>query len=89
MTPAAPSLQLEPFWNRPCQWMEVALVARLTTLTTMVSPSLHTIMGPGNWPLMTIMGRNTPSGLAIRSVTTHSYSRVVAVALYCQSGSMM
>lgn len=76
VTPTVPSFQFVPFWKIPCQCIAVAFLALLTTLTTTVSPSLHTIMGPGNWPLITIMGRNTPSGFAVVSVMTQWYSRL-------------
>lgn len=80
VTPTVPSFQFVPFWKRPCQWIAVAFLASLITFTTTVSPSLHTIMGPGNCPFITIIGRKTPSGLAVMSEMTQWYSRTVGGA---------
>jgi hypothetical protein len=47
--PPTPSI---PFGSStPCQWMVVCSGSLLVTKMRTLSPSTHSIVGPGDWPL--------------------------------------
>jgi len=48
VSPATPSMPLGS--STPCQWMEVCSGSRLVTKMRTLSPSTHSMVGPGDWP---------------------------------------
>uniref|UniRef100_A0A8R7UHB0 Uncharacterized protein n=1 Tax=Triticum urartu TaxID=4572 RepID=A0A8R7UHB0_TRIUA len=63
VTPATPSAHGVPIWRMPCQWMAVFSVSSLLwTATTMVSPSVARMVGPGASPLTVTASFSKQSG---------------------------
>ena len=80
LTPAGPSIWVEPFMKRPWKCRLVLwFPSWLSALTTTRSPTVAVMGGKGHWPLMPMVGRsNAPSGFAVTQVMLKSYVTVAA-----------
>lgn len=83
VTPGTPSIHGVPVCKKPCQWIVVpsagSSLMELVTFTSIQSPQLASINGPGNWSLTRSTRFSYPSGAITPRLMLKSYLRVIPV----------